>query len=125
MTSAKVIDSVNGVQTKRVNVIFSQPVQGVVDDKAADAIALRPVKVDRFSPGRVMGIGEAGSKFGKIISFGAEVVIDHVEHDRHPVLMAGIDNFFKPWDRRTTTEVRRGWRRRTPSFDFQGPLRPA
>ena len=42
-----------------------------------------------------MSVGETGSKFGKIISFGAEVVVDHVQHDRESVLVAGIDQLLQ------------------------------
>ena len=60
VTSAEVVDAMDGVQAKRVDVIFSKPIQGVVDDEAANAVALGPVKIDRLSPGRMVGIGEAG-----------------------------------------------------------------
>ena len=69
-----------------------------------------------------MSVGEAGSKLGKIISFGAEVVVDHVQHDRESVLVAGIDQLLQTGrDRRRKIAARRGWRRRIPSFDFPGP----
>ena len=95
MARAEVVDAVNGVQAKGIDVVFGEPVQGVIDKKAADAIALRPIKVDRLSPGRVMGVSKAGSKLGKIISFRAEVVVNHVQYDRQPVLVAGIDKLLQ------------------------------
>ena len=95
MASAEVVDAVDGIQAKRVHVIFGKPVQGVIDDEAADAVALRSVKVDGLSPGRVMSVGETGSKLGKIISFGAEVVVNHVQHNRQSVLVAGIDKLLQ------------------------------
>ena len=41
VASAEVVDAVDGIQAKRVHVIFGKPVQGVIDDEAADAVALR------------------------------------------------------------------------------------
>ena len=54
VASAEIVDAVDGVQPKRVDVIFGEPVQRVVDDESAHAIALRTVKVDGLSPGRVV-----------------------------------------------------------------------
>src|SRR5689334_23425888 len=90
MASAEVVDAMNGIQAKPVHVILGKPVQGIIDDEAADAVALLPVKVDGLSPRRVMSVGEAGGKLGKIISFGAEVVVNYVQHNRQSVLVAGI-----------------------------------
>ena len=91
----EIVDAVDGIQAKGVDVIFGEPVQGIVDDPAADAVALRPVKVDGLAPGRVMGIGEAGRELGKIVAFRTEVVVDHVHHDGEPLLMAGVDKFLQ------------------------------
>ena len=82
VAGAEVVNAMDGVQAKRVNVVFGKPVQSVVDDEAANAVASGPVKIDRLSPGRVVGIGEAGGELGKIVSFGTEMVVDNVQHDR-------------------------------------------
>src|SRR6202162_6383374 len=89
--STEIVNAVNGVKTKRIHVIFGQPVQGIVDHPAAHAIALRPIKVDGLAPGRVISIGETRSKLGKIIPFRTEVVVDNVHHHRESVSMAGVD----------------------------------
>ena len=96
VTGAEVVDAVYGIQAKRIHVVFSKPIEGIVDDEAPDAVALRPVKVDRLSPGRVMGIGEAGGKLGKIIAFGTEMVVDHVQHDREVETMTGVHKLLQP-----------------------------
>src|ERR1700730_1647352 len=96
VTSAEVVNAMYGIQAKRIQVVFSKPIEGIVDDEAPDAVALRPVKVDRLSPGRVMGIREAGSKLGKIIALGTEMVVDHVQHDGEVETMAGVHKLLQP-----------------------------
>ena len=60
MAGPEIVDAVDGIQAKSVDVILGEPVQGVVDDPTADAVALRPVKIDGLAPGGVMGVGETG-----------------------------------------------------------------
>ena len=50
------------------------------------------VEIDRRAPGRVMPVGEELRRIGvQIISFGAEVVVDHVEHHAEAARMRGGD----------------------------------
>ena len=51
VTGAEVVDAVDGVEAKRVDVIFGQPVQRVVDNEAANAVAPGPVKLIAFPQG--------------------------------------------------------------------------
>ena len=124
--STEIVNAVDGIQAKRVHVIFSQPVESVVDDPAADAVALGAIVVDRLAPGRVMGVGETGREFGEIVPFRTEVVVDHVHYDREAVMVAGVDQASSGrWARRMKIAEDTGWRRRIPSFGFRETLRPA
>src|SRR5712675_1675260 len=51
-------DCVNRVQPESVEMIFRQPVEGVVDKKVADGSTLRAVEVDGVAPRRSMPIGK-------------------------------------------------------------------
>src|SRR5947209_8053420 len=60
MTSTEIVDAMDCVQTEGIDVEFGKPVKGIVDNEAANPVALRPVKVDCPAPWRVMSVGEAG-----------------------------------------------------------------
>ncbi len=92
---AEVVDAMDGVEPEGVHVIFGQPVQGIVDDPAANTVTFRAVVVDGLAPGCVVGVGEAGTKFGQVVPFRPQMVIDHVEHDRQAVLVAGINQLLE------------------------------
>src|SRR6185437_4052763 len=48
------------------------------------------VEVDGFAPRSVVGVSETGSKFGEVVAYRTEVVVDHVHDDCETVLMAGV-----------------------------------
>src|ERR1700730_12193585 len=91
MIRAEVINPVNRVEPKRVDVILSQPVQRIVDEETPYAVALRTVKIYRRAPRRPIDVGKAGGVFAKIVSFRTQVVVYDVEHDGHAFTMAGVD----------------------------------
>ena len=82
MVSAEVEDSVNRIKPKRIDVEVLDPIERVIDEEAADGVALRSVKVYCFSPWRLVTRSEIGPKEAQVVSFWAEVVVDHVERDR-------------------------------------------
>src|SRR4051794_4097139 len=80
----------HGVEPEAVEVVLLQPVEGVVDEILSYVLAAIAVEVDRCSPRRVVPVGE--ELWGverKVVSFGAEVVVDHVEED-HEAPVVGV-----------------------------------
>lgn len=61
-------DGVHRVQPQTIEVVFPQPVKGVLDEELADRAGMRAIEVDRLSPGRMMAIGE------KALGIGVQVV---------------------------------------------------
>src|SRR5262249_37530142 len=87
----KIEDAVNRVQPKAIEVALAHPVEGVVDEIAADFVALWPIEVDRFTPRRAVAVGEVRREFGQVVPFRPEVVVDDVENDREPNAVSPID----------------------------------
>src|ERR1700687_3823059 len=78
---AEIEDAVNRIQTQRVDMIFGQPVQRIVNYEAPHAIAARAIVVDGAAPRRSIMISEVGTELGEIIPFWSKVVVDHIQHD--------------------------------------------
>ena len=48
---AEIVDAVYGVQPQSVDMILRDPVQRIVEDEAADLVAVRSVIIDGRTPG--------------------------------------------------------------------------
>jgi len=81
VSGAEVKDSVNGVYSDAVQMIFGYPVKGVIGDKPSNLVALQTIEIDGTTPGGFIAIREVRRVIGKIISFGAEMVVNYVEDD--------------------------------------------
>ena len=68
-----------------------EPVESILDEKSDDFVAFRAVEVYGLSPEGSVLIREIGSKVTEVIPFRAQVVVDHIEHDRQSVLVASFD----------------------------------
>src|SRR5580692_8882046 len=89
-------DGVNRVQTKSVEIIFSQPVQRIVDEEITDDPAVWTIEIDTVSPGSTVPIGKELWRVGpKIISFRAEVVVNDIQQNHHSALMGALNQLFK------------------------------
>ena len=123
---ALIEDRVDGVQPEAVDVELADPVPGVLDEVTPHARAVGPVEVDRGAPGRLVAVGEVRAVLAQVVALGAEVVVDHVEHDaqaqargpRRPG--AGGRAAHRMW-----TAVHTGGRRRSPSCASPETRRPA
>src|SRR5690606_35923254 len=58
---------------------------------------IRPfaVKINGIAPRRPIQIGEVGAEFPEIISFRADVVIHHIQHDSNSLGMTGVYQLFQ------------------------------
>ncbi len=86
---------VHRVQTQRIDVKLLNPVKRVIDKVAAHRIAIRPVKVQRRAPWRLVAVGKVRAEFGEIISLRPEMVVDHIENHRQAKLMTSVDQAFE------------------------------
>ncbi len=88
---ARVVDRVNRVETKAVDVEFADPHASVLDHVTAGALGARAVVVHGRPPGGRRAVGEVRAELGQIVAFRAEVVVDDVEEDRQAARVAGVD----------------------------------
>src|ERR1043166_1299604 len=80
---ALIHDGVRGVETESVEVVFVDPVEGVLDHVAAHRPGAGPVEIDPGSPRASTGAGGvAGTEASLVGTVRAEVVVDHIEVDR-------------------------------------------
>ena len=81
-------DGIDGIEPQPVKTVFAQPIQRILDGEGAHLC--HPI-IDRAAPGCLRLGEEAGRIAAEIISFGAEVVIDHVEKHHQSEQMCFID----------------------------------
>ena len=81
-------DRVHGIEPQPVEAIAVEPMQRVLDREGAH---LRDAVVDRLAPRGGGGRKEAGRGAAEVVSFRAEVVVDHVEKHHEAALVRGVD----------------------------------
>src|SRR3984957_11382141 len=90
VADAEVENSVDGIQAKRIEVVFGHPIERVVDDKAADSIAAGVVVVYRASPRGAVLICEIRSELTQVVAFRTGMIVNNVQHNGEARLMASI-----------------------------------
>src|SRR5580658_7763636 len=90
MARAEVENSVDRVQSKGIYVIFGEPIERVLDNEAANAIAAWPIEVHRSAPRRPVLIGEIRPKFPQVVAFRTNVVVNNIQDHGNAGLMAGV-----------------------------------
>ena len=83
-------DGVNRVQAQTIDVEVGDPLQGVLDEVAADLVGMLLLEIQGGAPGCFVPVGEIESEIGRVVPFRAEMVVDHVEHDAHALGVAGV-----------------------------------
>jgi len=96
VTGAEVVNAVNGIQSQRVHVILSNPIECIADEKMAHRLTIWTIVIDSITPRRPIAIREIGAEVSQIISFRAQMVVDDVQDHGKPRRMAGIDQPFQP-----------------------------
>src|ERR1019366_65981 len=70
----------NRIQTQPIKVIFRKPIQRIMNKKISDRTTPGAVEVYTIAPRCVVPVGEELRGVGiKVISFGTEVVVNHIE----------------------------------------------
>src|SRR5437773_1196666 len=84
-------NSVHGVKSQTIDAIFVKPIERIVNEVVAHGPAAWSIEINRLAPGSVLVLGEKLRRIQmQIISFGAEVVVNHVEKNHHVFGMSGI-----------------------------------
>src|ERR1700757_4127097 len=68
-----------------------QPVQRVLDEESDYFITLFAIEIHRLSPRSLIAVSEVRSEVGEVVSFRTEMVVDDVQNDRQPFLMASVN----------------------------------
>src|SRR5260370_3034734 len=92
---AEIKNPVNRIESKGVDVEFGQPIEGVLDEKSPDSIAVRTIEIQGCSPRGPVSVSEVRGKLLEIVSLCSKVVVDDIEHDSEPRLMARVDKLFQ------------------------------
>ena len=85
----------NSITTQSIQVIIFQPVQYIIGEKLADAIAPCAVKIDGIAPGGTLVVGKIWPEPGKVIPFRPQVIIYHVQQNGNAFLVTGVHQFFQ------------------------------
>ena len=87
-----ILDRVDRVEAKPVEMKFLNPILGVLDEEVADRAGFRSIELDRIAPRRFVPAGEEiGRVEGQEIPFGAEVAVNDVKKHGDPALVCGLD----------------------------------
>ena len=87
-----ILDGVDGVETKPVEMKLLNPIFGVLDEEVAHRPRVGSVELDRIAPGRFVSAGEEiGRVEGQEIPLGTEVVVNDVQQHCDPAFVRGLD----------------------------------
>ncbi len=87
-----VLDGVDGVESKPVEMKLLNPIFGVLDEEVAHRPRVGSVELDRIAPGRFVSAGEeTGRVEGQEIPLGTEVVVNDVQQHCDPAFVRGLD----------------------------------
>src|SRR4030095_5818673 len=78
MVGTEIINAMNGIQTQTVNMVFNEPIEGILNDEVAYRITVRTVIVDGCSPRGPVPIGKIRTKVAEIIALRPQVVVHNV-----------------------------------------------
>ncbi len=103
-----VVDLVGRVEPEAVEPVVADPHADVVEDHRAGGVAVVAVVVDGRAPVGPVALVEVVAEGGEVVAVGAEVVVNHVEEDGHPLAVARLDESLEPLG--TAVAVLRGER---------------
>ena len=96
MARRAVEDRVHRVEAQRVDAIILEPHARVLEHVRAHRRRVLAVVGERLAPRRVVARGEIGAELAEVVSLGAEVVVDHVEHHVQPDGVRDVDQAAQP-----------------------------
>src|SRR5882724_11635266 len=94
--SGIVLDGMHGVKTQPIEMELFQPVEGVVNEEVTYDPAVFSIEVDAISPGCAMTVGKKLRRVcAQIISFRAEVVVDHIKQHHQTFVVGRLNQVLK------------------------------
>ena len=88
---AELEDSVNSVESQCVEVELLEPVHGILTEKPSHFVAAWPIEIHRLTPKSSVTIGKVRTVCIKVVAFGTEMVVDHIEGNGEATAVRGID----------------------------------
>src|ERR1700722_1958269 len=88
--SRNIKNRVDGVEPQCVDMKFVKPLQRIINEMAADRIALRTFEVQSVSPCSFIVAGEVRREIRGVIAFWSKVVVDNIEHNSGVGLVARV-----------------------------------
>src|SRR5690606_21887879 len=85
----------DSIASQTIKMIVGHPMDGIVAKVLSNTIRPFAVKINGIAPRRPIQIGEVGAEFPEIISFRADVVIHHIQHDSNSLGMTGVYQLFQ------------------------------
>ncbi|MCL4347297.1 MAG: hypothetical protein M1117_05220 [Candidatus Thermoplasmatota archaeon] len=76
-------NAVHGIKAKAVEAVFIEPVERIVKDESPHGIAVRTVKVQRFSPGSRIPFAQKRSEHREAVAHRTYVVVDDIQNSGH------------------------------------------
>jgi len=84
-------DRVHRIDAQPIDVVVLDPCAGIVEHEPPHLVAAAAVEVDGLTPRRGVAIGEIRAEAPQVVAGGPEMVVDHVQQDGQPALVAGVD----------------------------------
>src|SRR5262249_34971126 len=87
---AAIVNGVHRIEPQTVDVVFLEPIERVVNEEVAHHGAARAIEVDGCAPRSLVArIEELRSVEVQVVTFGAKVVVDHIEYYSESLAMGG------------------------------------
>src|SRR5690606_13380432 len=95
MFRTEILDGLNGIHPKCIDVKVAEPHEDVLYEKLSYAIAVIIIKINRLSPGSFVFIGEVGAINRRVISLWTKMIVHHIEYNSQTFFVTGIHQFLK------------------------------
>ncbi len=83
-------DAVDCIDPQGIDMKLRHPVQGILDEKTPNRIAVGSIEVDGRTPRGFVAIGEIRTEIPQVITFWTQVVIHHIQHDGYSPPVARV-----------------------------------
>src|SRR5579871_1830264 len=108
MMGPEIEDAVDRIEAQGVDVIFLEPIHGVLAKKSSHFVAALTIEIDRLTPRSSVTIRKVRTVCIKVVALRTEMVVDHIERYSEALSMRGIDETLQRC-RPTVAALRREW----------------
>src|SRR3712207_6699508 len=86
-----IVDRMHRVPPQRIDVELGDPKQDIVDEELPDCVTVAAVEVERLTPPDSIALGKVCPEVAQMVSFRAEVVVNHIYYNSQAATVTGID----------------------------------